>query len=407
MDKEYFMTLYGLPEKVHFCKKCVMSNQRPSSTQEFKHTLKSKKHSMHINEDGVCDACKTAETKKHIDWRQREEELLKLLDKYRSKDGRFDCIVPGSGGKDSAYQAHILKNKYGMNPLTITWSPMLYTDYGKKNFENWLAIGGFQNKSYQADEQVMKTLTKLSILNLLHPFQTFILGQKNLAPKVAADLGIKLVFYGENEAEYGNPIAENNSSLRDKSYFSYKNKEDMYLGGVSIKELKEKYFFSDQQLSPFLPIEERRLDKDELEVHYLGYYLKWIPQEAYYYAVEHTGFKARPFRTQGTYSKYNSIDDKIDDLHYYTTYIKFGLGRATYDASQEIRNNHITREEAIQLVKKYDGEFPDRYFKEVMEYLDIEPELFHQTCDKFRSPHLWEKLNGTWQLKKPIWGPSL
>ena len=85
--------------------------------------------------------------------------------------------------------------------------------------------------------------------------------------------------------------------------------------------------------------------KDNIEVHYLGYYLKWIPQETFYYAVENCGFRPRPFRTQGTYSKYNSIDDKIDDLHYYTTFIKFGIGRATYDVSQELRNGHLSIEE--------------------------------------------------------------
>ena len=104
------------------------------------------------------------------------------------------------------------------------------------------------------------------------------------------------------------------------------------------------------------------LENKKIEVHYLGYYLKWIPQEAYYYAVEKQTFKPRPFRTEGTYSKYNSIDDKIDDLHYYTTYIKYGIGRATHDASQEIRDKHISRDEGKNLVKKFDGEFPKKYF---------------------------------------------
>ena len=92
--------------------------------------------------------------------------------------------------------------------------------------------------------------------------------------------------------------------------------------------------------------------------YYLGYYIKWIPQEAYYYAVENTGFKANPERTEGTYSKYNSLDDRIDGFHYWSTFVKFGIGRATYDASQEIRNKHLTREEGQALVKRFDGEFP-------------------------------------------------
>ena len=400
-DTKKLEAYYGLPQDVIFCNKCVMTNQRPASAIEFKHTRDGKKTSMNIDEEGVCDACRNAEQKDNINWEEREKELLKLLDKYRRNDGHYDCLVPGSGGKDSAYQSHVLKYKYGMNPLTITWPPILYTDYGYKNWKNWID-SGFDNISFNRNGEVMKLLTKLSIENLLHPFQTFILVQKNLAPKIAALYDIPLIFYGENEAEYGNPIADNNTSLRSKSYFSYENIDDIYLGGVSVKELYENYNLKFEDIKPFLPIEDSILKEKDLNIHYLGYYLKWTPQEVYYYAVENTGFKARPFRTQGTYSKYNSIDDKIDDLHYYTTYIKFGIGRATYDASQEIRNKHITREEGEALVNRFDGEFPDRYFSETMEYLGINEDHFHDLCNNFRSPHLWTKDEGNWVLRNKI-----
>jgi N-acetyl sugar amidotransferase len=405
---EKFETYYGLPSDVRFCKRCVMSNQRPGSTAEFKHNKDSKKVTLAMDAEGVCDACRTAEAKESIDYGKREEELLELLDKHRSKDGSYDCIVPGSGGKDSDYQAHVLKYKYGMNPLTVTWSPILYTDYGYENWKNWIDIGGFDNFSFRRNGRVMKLLTNLSIENLLHPFQTFILGQKNMGPKLAAKFGIPLVFYGENEAEYGNPIADNASSLRDKSYHTFKNLDDLYLGGVSVKELKDKYDVTTSDVMAFLPAPADEIEKANVEVHYLGYYLKWVPQEVYYYAVEHCGFKARPHRTQGTYSKYNSIDDKIDDLHYYTTMIKFGIGRSTYDASQEIRNKHLTREEGVALVNRFDGEFPDRYFNEIMEYIEMKPEHFHDLCDKARSPHLWGKdAAGNWQLRHNVAGTGL
>ena len=171
---------------------------------------------------------------------------------------------------------------------------------------------------------------------------------------------------------------------------------------LSLRELREKHQIETKDVISFLPAPYEEIKNNDVQVHYLGYYMKWTPQEAYYYAVENTNFKARPFRTQGTYSKYNSIDDKIDDLHYYTTYIKFGIGRATYDASQEIRNNHITREEGVQLVNRFDGEFPDKYFSEIMEYLSIKEEDFHQLADKFKSPHLWMKDNGEWKLRHKL-----
>jgi len=394
---------YGLPEKVVFCKRCVISNQRPASAVEFKHTKQSKKVTMNIDDEGICDACRHAEKKEKIDWEKREEELLQLLDKYRRNDGSYDCIVPGSGGKDSVFQAHVLKYKYGMHPLTVTWPPILYTDYGYRNFRRWIENGGFDNVSFNQNGRVIKILTRLSIENLLHPFQTFILGQKNIGPKIALQYNIPLIFYGENEAEYGNPIADNASSLRDKSYYSMKNLDDLYLAGVPIKRLREEYNIDLADLMPYMPAPHGELEKSNIEVHYLGYYLKWTPQEVYYYAVENTGYEARPFRTQGTYSKYNSIDDKIDDLHYYTTFIKFGLGRASYDASQEIRNRHLTREEGVALVKRFDGEFPDRYFQEVMDYIGMQPERFMELCDDFRSPHLWTRDGGKWKLRHAVW----
>jgi hypothetical protein len=147
--------------------------------------------------------------------------------------------------------------------------------------------------------------------------------------------------------------------------------------------------------------------------------LFWHPQGAYYYAVDHGDFQASPERTPGTYSKYNSIDDKMDDLHYYTTYIKFGLGRASYDAAQEIRNAEITRDEGISLVDKYDGEYPLRFESELFEYLSItkdeypeaaawfdqpivDRDYFFSLADEFRSPHLWKSEQGNWKLRSQL-----
>jgi N-acetyl sugar amidotransferase len=393
---------YNLPPEVYFCRSCVMSNQRPSSYPEFRHTKDRKTPTLHIDERGVCDACRFAEKKDQIDWETREKELERLLDRFRRNDGKYDCILPGSGGKDSIYASHVLKYKYGMHPLTITWPPILYTDIGWQNFRNWIEVGGFDNITFRPNGRVKKLLTRLSIENLLHPFQTFILGQKNLAPKIALQYNIPLVFYGENEAEYGNPIAENATSLRHKSYYTMKDLSEVYLGGVSAAELMEKYKISHNELKAYLPADHEELERSNIEVHYLGYYLKWTPQESYYYSVEHGGFEANPVRTEGTYSKYNSLDDRIDGFHYYTTYVKFGLGRASYDASQEIRNKHLTREEGVALVRRFDGEFPEKYFHEVMDYIGLKPDYFLELCDKFRSPHLWMKVNGEWKLRHVV-----
>ena len=178
-------TLINLPEKVIFCKSCVMSNQRPQSHVEFLHNKEKKDATyMTIENDGICSPCKVWKVNNSMNWEKRHNELLILLDKHRKGNGEYDCLVPGSGGKDSVFVSHLLKYKYGMNPLTCTWPPIMYTQYGYKNYKNWLEKGKFENVVMKPKEYLMKYLTKMAILNLLHPFQTFIIGQKNIAPKM-------------------------------------------------------------------------------------------------------------------------------------------------------------------------------------------------------------------------------
>jgi hypothetical protein len=227
------------------------------------------------------------------------------------------------------------------------------------------------------------------------------------------------VFYGENEAEYGNPIADTETAKRDWSYFTAADKSKIFLGGTSLKDLNEKFGVEEYEFQPYLPANPEEITRQKIEVHYLGYYLKWHPQSCYYYAVEHGGFQASPERTPGTYSKYNSIDDRIDDFHYYTTWIKFGIGRATYDAAQEIRSRDITRDEGVALVKRFDGEWPTRFDEEIFRYLSITPrefpaasrmfdepimskDYFMALADTFRSPHLWKREGSEWKLRHNV-----
>ena len=138
------------------------------------------------------------------------------------------------------------------------------------------------------------------------------------------------------------------------------------------------------------------------EVHYLGYYQKWHPQETYYFSVENSNFMPNDTRTEGSYSKYSSLDDQIDWFHYYTTFTKFGIGRATYDSAQEIRNGDITRDEAVALIRRFDGEFPQQYLDNCLNYMNISEQTFHDVIEKNRTPHLWLKEHGQWKLRQPI-----
>jgi len=376
---------YSLPTEVYYCTKCTISNQRPRIT---------------FNKKGVCSACEYSEyKKKHIDWTDRESELVELCNKYRRTDGRYDVIVPSSGGKDSSYVAYQLKYKYGMNPLTVTWSPHLWTEEGFNNFQNHIHIGGFDNILGTPNGLIHRKLTKICFEILGDPFQPFIYVQTNFPMQMALKHNIALIMYGENgEVEYGGNMK--NAFKPNRDWRS--DHKEHYFSGIEPQDLVD-YGIKKNDLTPYFAPDKKKLENLGLEIHFFGYYKKWVPQELYYHAIKNTGFRPKNSRNEGTYSKYASFDDKIDGFHYYLSYIKFGIARATSDTAHEIRDGHITRDEGIALVKRFDGEFPERYFKTFLNYCNISEDFFHNVIDSWRSPHLWKKVNGNWVLKKPIW----
>ena len=389
IDNKNVLERYNLPEEVIFCKMCTMSNQRPRIT---------------FDADGVCSACNFSVMKNTLfDWSQREKELVELCKKYKRTDGGFEVLVPASGGKDSAFVAHMLKYKYGMKVLTVTWAPHIYTDIGWKNHQNMIHIGGLDNILGTPNGIIHRKLTKLSFEVLGDPFQPFIFGQHNFPLQIAIKYNIPLIMYGENgEVEYGGDMT--NAYKPDRNYGSDQTKH--YFSNLSPEGMVH-YGIDQDDLLPYIspPIEE--MDRINLKVHFLSYYHKWIPQENYYYASEHTGFEARSERNEGTYSKYASIDDQLDGFHYYLSFIKFGIGRATSDTAHEIRDGHITRDEGIKLVERFDGEFPEKCFKVFLDYVDISEEYFHEVIDSWRSPHIWNKVNGVWKLRHNVAGTGI
>ncbi|MEC8099624.1 MAG: N-acetyl sugar amidotransferase [Pseudomonadota bacterium] len=391
-------------KEVVFCKKCVMSNQRPGSTVEFKNIKNEKKKFIPFNQNGVCGACEFKVIKDtEIDWQEREFFLRELCEKYRSRNGSHDVVIPGSGGKDSTFTSHILKYKYNMNPITVTWAPHAYTDIGWQNFQEWIN-SGFSNLLISPNGKLHRLLTKKAFINLCHPFQPFIIGQKICGPKFATLLKIPFVMYGEHSSEYGDKLDEAYDPKMPEKYFVQDTSiDELILGGVPARKICEQHGFNFSDMSDYLPISANLIKEVNVEVYHLSYYLNWDPQEVYYYAANKAGFKVNSQRTQGSYSKYSSIDDKLDTLHYYTTLIKFGIGRATYDASQEVRNGKINREEAVALVKKYDQEFPDFYFNDCLTYMDITSEQFWDVINKNRPKHLWIKKNNLWKLKHTVY----
>ncbi|QDQ25720.1 N-acetyl sugar amidotransferase [Chitinimonas arctica] len=383
MQKVDVIAKYKLPSEVRYCRKCTISNQRPRIT---------------FDEKGVCSACNFAEYKRNkIDWTERERELLALCDKHRKGNGEYDVIVPCSGGKDGSFVAHQLKYKYGMNPLTVTWAPLWATEIGRRNLDAFIRAG-FDNVLGTPNGVVTRKLTQLSFAHLGDPFQPFIYGQTNFPLSMAIKHNVSLIMYGENgEVEYGGDMKNAHRPDReiqdhDTHYFSGLPPEFWLEHGLTLSDLK-----------PFMAPKFDEIKNNKTEIHFLGYYKFWDPQENYYYCREHTGFSPNTERSEGTYSKYASLDDRIDGFHYYLGYIKFGIGRTTSDAAHEVRDGKITREEAVALVRRYDGEFPKRHLQEFLEYCSIGQEQFEEVIDSWRSDHLWKKEGDEWILRHAAW----
>jgi len=369
--------------KPQYCKKCVISSQRPRIT---------------FDDDGICNACRYWERKeKSIDWDQREKELVELLDRHRRDDGRFDVIVPSSGGKDSAFVAHQLKYKYGMNPLTATWAPHLYTDIGWKNFQS-LIDAGLSNVMGTPDRLVHRRMTRICTEEMGDPFQPFIYGQVWFPVQMALAYDVPLIFDGENgEAEYGG-----DSASEDLCGFDVEESTKYWFSGHPVEYWYE-HGFSKKDLHIYMPPDPKKIHDLKIERHFFSYYKNWRPQDNYYYAVENTGFLPKPDgRSEGTFSKYASIDDQIDPFHFYFMLLKFGIGRATSDAAHEIREGLIEREEAVALVNKFDAEFPQKSLQTFLDYCDITEEEFRRIEDKWRNEDIWIKDGEEWKLKYQV-----
>lgn len=370
---------YRLPKDVRFCKLCTISNQRPRIS---------------FDDTGTCSACSFSNFKaRSIDWDQRERELIELCNKHRSDDGSFDVIVPCSGGKDGSFVAHQLKHVYGMNPLCVTWAPLRQSAIGRENLDRFIA-SGFDHILATPNPEVVQVLTRLSLGLLGDPFQPFIYGQVNFPLTSSVMHKVPLIMYGENgEVEYGGDMKNAHRPTRDladqsRHYFSSVDPEHWADFGISRRDLQR---FSGPSIE--------QLRKNNTEVHFFSYYKYWDPQENYYYCSKHTGFRANSERTEGTYSKYASLDDRFDGFHYYFGFIKFGIGRATSDSAHEIRDGKISRDEAVALVRRFDGEFPGRHLSEFLEFVELSEDDLHAIIDSWRSPHIWQQQGESWNLR--------
>jgi N-acetyl sugar amidotransferase len=374
-------------EKIVYCKRCVLSNQRPR---------------VQFNDEGICGQCLYNDYKNTIvDWDKREKELEILCDKYRSNNGSWDVIVPGSGGKDSGYVAYTLKKKFGMHPLTVTWASAITTDIGNQNLYNFTQAG-FDDIFVTPNGKIHRKFSKLAFMETGDHFLPFSYGQLHVPIHIAVKFKIPFLMYGEHgELEYGGSLEDYNKSKIELTSDEYIGREFAPSSNPTSPEYWDTHFEKNElQLYKLPPREE--LQTVGIEEYFFSYFENWKPEMHYEVAKNNLGFSPNPTRSEGTYTDFASLDDKTDGFHYYLAFLKFGIGRATSDAAHQVRQGIITRDEAVDLVLQYDGEYPSLHEKEFLEYMEMDKKILNEVFDKFRRPIIWKKDDDQWVLRQQV-----
>lgn len=366
--------------KILYCKKCLMPNSRPR---------------IEFDSNGICNACKYAEIKhEHVDWNERREEFLRILDSYRSKAGSWDCIVPWSGGKDSTYIAYKLKFDFGMNPLLVTFSPQVPNEIGVYNREA-LISKGFDSIFFRPDQRVHRHLARRFFLERGNHKIAWDAGINAVPVSVAVKYNIPLMFYAEHgESEYGGKVLNKEAQkIRD-----FTEVIEHQIGDDPTNWIDENITAKD--LNPYIYPAYEEVKKAGVKAMYFAYFFKWSTFENYIYIKDKIDFRTCPTgRSEGTFTDFDSLDDKSDNLYYYMQYIKFGFGRTVRDASRMIQNKQLSRKQGLELARKYDHEFPALYFKDMLEYLHLTQDEFYAIVDKHRNSEIWKQENGEWKLR--------
>ena len=372
---------------MNFCKICVTPNTRPRVV---------------FDKTGICNACINAEKKsKSINWDDRKKEFLELVKKIKSEknnDNPYNCLVPWSGGKDSTYVALRLKFEFGLKPLLVTFSPLIPNYVGQFN-RQILIKKGFDALYFSPNQKVAQILARRFFIERGNPKVAWDAGINSVPVNTALNYYIRNIFYAEHgESEYGGLVLDEESKKTRNSQEVIEH----IIGDYPENWIDDELSLSD--IKPYMYPSQETIDKNKIKSHYFSYYFKWSINENYNYVKKNLPdfMENKMGRTEGTFTNFDSLDDKIDDLYYYMQYIKFGFGRATRDASRFIANGELLRKEAVDLVKKYDGEFPSRNINEVLKYLNISEFDFEEIINKHRNEEIWTKDNNYWKLKYKV-----
>jgi len=338
--------------------------------------------------NGICNGCISFENKKKIDWNQRGVQLQKIINELNPDPNKWNCIIPSSGGKDSTYQA-IRARELGLNPLIVTATTCHLSDLGKKNIENLKKIG-FDTIEFSSNHVVRKKINQLclkEIGDISWPEHVSIF---TIPVKIACKFNIKLIIYGENpQIEYGGPELSLSNFILDKKWME----EFGGLIGLRVEDLINHYGFKEKDLEFIKYPSLDELNNSKIKSIFLGFFEEWDSMKNFETAKKY-GFQQYEKNIENGYFAFEKIDNYQHGIHDYFKFLKYGFGRATDQLSLLIRKKIISRNEGIQLVKKYEGSFPKSYLgkslKEILDNIEISMKEFVNICDKFTNKKIFK-----------------
>lgn len=360
---------------MRYCKSCIMPDTRPEQV---------------FDAEGVCDACRSVERKrKDIDWGKRRKEFEDILARYRNKNGDWwDCVVPVSGGKDSCHQAYTLKYEFGMNPLCVNFVPCEMTEIGLENVL-FLRSLGFDVIQVAANRDVYRRMVQKGFFDLGDSCWPEHIGIFTAPVRVAVQYKIPLLVWGENpQFEYGGP-----ASIRENHYLDRNWLEQFGMLGYRISDLYQEGF-ERRDLITFEYPSDQQLKEVGVTGLFLGYYTQWnTPGNAE--KMKSLGWKTNPGGpVEGAYYDFENLDCKwVGGLHDYMKFLKYGYGRATDQLCIEIRHGRIKRDEAIRMVRQYEGQVPRKYMPDFLKFVRCTQEEFDSTLDRFTNKKIF-KIDG-------------
>lgn len=360
-----------MTKDIFWCAGCLNTSTRPRIS---------------FDDHGFCNACQWAKEKIGLDWTSRERELITILNKFRSKSGEPDCLVPVSGGKDGSYVASKLKHDYGMNPLTITITPALSLNIGDENLSNFIA-SGFDHLKFSINPINLRKVNKSGFIEWGFPYFGWLMGIMTVPVRVATKFGIDLIVYGEDgEVEYGGSLETKNRPDYDIDYM-----QRIYFEKGMLPVLKKASLSDSEQYWFQFP---KDLNPDKLRIVHWSYFENWDPYRNYVYSKEHCGLREADQTNSGTFTNFAQNDQALYALHTYLMYLKFGFGRATQDAGIEIRRGAMDRKQGLNLVKLYDGYFPEEFIPLYLEYYEMSASEFQSVLNKHTNLQLFDISSG-------------